>query len=135
NAGDTLSTIGQRYGVDYRDIASANGIQNPNLIQPGQRLNIASSAGRPQSDAGPGASTAYQTPIGTGAGQIPDWLSDVISKYAGDLANEPNFIRSVAAGAKGESGWDPRAVGDNGASHGLFQFNRAGGMGPAYRST
>lgn len=38
--GDTLSKIAKRYGVPggYRAVAAANGIGNPNLIYPGQRL-------------------------------------------------------------------------------------------------
>lgn len=38
--GDTLSAIGSRFGVDYKAIAAANGISNPNLIFPGQVLRI-----------------------------------------------------------------------------------------------
>lgn len=39
-AGDTLSGIGARYGVDYRKIAKDNNIANPNLIYVGQKLVI-----------------------------------------------------------------------------------------------
>ncbi len=40
-AGDTLITIGDRFGVDWRQIAAANGqIADPNLIYPGQVLKI-----------------------------------------------------------------------------------------------
>ena len=39
-AGDTLSGIGARYGVSWQAIASRNGISNPNLIYPGQKLII-----------------------------------------------------------------------------------------------
>lgn len=39
-AGDTLSEIGARYGVDYRKIAKDNNIANPNLIYVGQKLVI-----------------------------------------------------------------------------------------------
>jgi GH25 family lysozyme M1 (1,4-beta-N-acetylmuramidase) len=38
--GDTLSGIGARYGVNWRDIARVNGISNPNRIFPGQVLTI-----------------------------------------------------------------------------------------------
>src|SRR5215471_5012401 len=42
---------------------------------------------------------------------VPGWLSDLISQNApGDLANDPDFIRTVAAGAKAESGSDPNRV-------------------------
>ena len=38
--GDTLSAIGEKYGVDYMKIAEANGIDDPDLIFPGQELRI-----------------------------------------------------------------------------------------------
>ena len=40
--GDTLSAIAKQYGTTYQEIAKANGISNPNLIQVGQTLNIGS---------------------------------------------------------------------------------------------
>jgi nucleoid-associated protein YgaU len=39
-AGDTLSEIGAKYGVDYMDIARLNKIENPDLIYPGQVFTI-----------------------------------------------------------------------------------------------
>lgn len=39
-AGDTLSGIGARYGVDYNKIARDNNIANPNLIYVGQKIVI-----------------------------------------------------------------------------------------------
>lgn len=38
--GDTLSAIAKKYGTTYQKIASDNGIENPNLIYPGQKLTI-----------------------------------------------------------------------------------------------
>lgn len=38
--GDTLSEIGQRFGVNWRDIAALNHIKNPDLIYPGQVFKI-----------------------------------------------------------------------------------------------
>lgn len=38
--GDTLSAIAAKYGTTYQKIASDNGIANPNLIYPGQKLKI-----------------------------------------------------------------------------------------------
>ncbi|MFN8596027.1 MAG: LysM peptidoglycan-binding domain-containing protein [Anaerolineae bacterium] len=43
-AGDTLSSIARRYGVTAADLASANGLLNPNLIYVGQRLRIPTAA-------------------------------------------------------------------------------------------
>lgn len=39
-SGDTLSSIGSKFGVSYQKIAADNNISNPNLIHPGQVLKI-----------------------------------------------------------------------------------------------
>lgn len=39
-SGDTLSGIAAKYGTTYQALAAKNGIANPNLIYPGQKLNI-----------------------------------------------------------------------------------------------
>lgn len=41
--GDTLSGIGERFGVAWPDIASLNNIPNPDLIHPGQVFKIPNS--------------------------------------------------------------------------------------------
>ena len=38
--GDTLSEIGQQFGVPYMEIARLNNIENPDLIYPGQVFKI-----------------------------------------------------------------------------------------------
>lgn len=38
-SGDTLSGIGAKLGVDWRTLASRNGIENPNVIYPGQKIS------------------------------------------------------------------------------------------------
>ncbi|MDY4025467.1 MAG: LysM peptidoglycan-binding domain-containing protein, partial [Enterococcus avium] len=37
-SGDNLSTIAQKLGTTYSSLAQKNGIANPNLIYPGQKL-------------------------------------------------------------------------------------------------
>lgn len=39
-SGDTLSGIAAKYGTTYQKLASYNGISNPNLIHPGQKITI-----------------------------------------------------------------------------------------------
>ncbi len=46
-AGDTLYKISVQYGVDYRDLATWNGIEAPYTIYPRQRLQVASNEGQP----------------------------------------------------------------------------------------
>lgn len=41
-AGDTLSEIGAKFGVDYHEIAKLNHVKNPDLIYPGQVFTIPS---------------------------------------------------------------------------------------------
>jgi murein DD-endopeptidase MepM/ murein hydrolase activator NlpD len=43
--GDTLSGIAQRYGLNMIELATANGVINPNLIYVGQRLKVPHLAG------------------------------------------------------------------------------------------
>ena len=38
--GDTLFSIAWRYGLDYRELASANSISSPYVIYPGQKIDI-----------------------------------------------------------------------------------------------
>lgn len=42
--GDTLYTIAFRYGLDYRQLASANSISPPYTIYPGQKIDLAANA-------------------------------------------------------------------------------------------
>ncbi|HUO82108.1 MAG TPA: peptidoglycan DD-metalloendopeptidase family protein [Gammaproteobacteria bacterium] len=43
-AGDSLYAIAWRYRLDYRDLSRWNGIDNPDLIYPGQRLRLSGPA-------------------------------------------------------------------------------------------
>jgi nucleoid-associated protein YgaU len=38
--GDTLVAIAERYGVDWRHLAAANHLDNPDLIYPGQVFTV-----------------------------------------------------------------------------------------------
>lgn len=79
--GDTLEQIGSRHGVSVDALVRANGIDNPNLIYPGDVLRIPDAVGatapttRPAS-AGPAAPDAPDaSAIGAGRvtpGQLPD---------------------------------------------------------------
>ena len=42
--GDTLSAIASLYGTSYQELAAINGIDNPDLIYPGQVLQVTGSA-------------------------------------------------------------------------------------------
>ena len=49
-SGETLSEIGVRYGIPYREIAQLNKIEDPNKIFAGQRLQIPHGGQAPQYD-------------------------------------------------------------------------------------
>ena len=49
-AGDTLSKIASKYNTTYQKLAEYNGIANPNLIYPGQKIKIPSSNNSSNSD-------------------------------------------------------------------------------------
>lgn len=52
-------------------------------------------------------------------------------KYAGNLANNNEFIAIVAAATKAESGWNTKATNPNEGSTGIFQIHPIHGMDPA----
>lgn len=43
-AGDTLSQIGEWFGVRWQDLQKLNHIENPDLIFPGQEIHLASNS-------------------------------------------------------------------------------------------
>ena len=66
--GDTLSAIAKRFyghASEYRRIAAANNIANPDLIHPGQQLVIPTPTGAPDEPKRLGASSAPKATFGT----------------------------------------------------------------------
>lgn len=68
-SGDTLSGIAAQYGTTYQHLAQINGIENPNLIYPGQQIKIDGSA-----PSGSSSSTVYTVKSG-------DTLSEIAAQY------------------------------------------------------
>lgn len=59
-------------------------------------------------------------------------LIHIVQPYAGNYANDPQFMQIVATAAKAESGWNVNSEqipGSNGGGKGLWQFDFSGGMG------
>ena len=73
--GDTLSGIASRYGTTYQRLAALNNIANPNLIHPGQVLQLTGSA--PASAAQPASAPAAQTYTVVSG----DTLSGIAARY------------------------------------------------------
>lgn len=57
-SGDTLSGIAEKYNTTYQVLASINGISNPNLIYPGQKIVLPSGS---SSSKGNASSSSYYT--------------------------------------------------------------------------
>lgn len=85
-AGDTLSAIAGRFGLDWRDVASANGLADPNRIYPGQtiRLDGAGSSAPtdgPRPSEGPGAT-------GGNSGDVLAIAQRYLGRNASDLKRD-----------------------------------------------
>jgi LysM repeat protein len=56
-SGDTLSAIGERFGVDWHVLAQINQLANPNLILPGESLQIPGAGSSASAGTGPSGSS------------------------------------------------------------------------------
>lgn len=76
-SGDTLSAIANRYGMTVNALVTLNGIQNANLIYPGQSLRVA--------DSGQGSTVSQKatttTTTSTYTVRYGDTLSGIASRY------------------------------------------------------
>lgn len=65
--GDTITSIGQLYGIDWRLIASANNLAEPYVLTPGERLCIPGGTAPEvtESETGESTITARQEPTGS----------------------------------------------------------------------
>lgn len=87
-AGETLSGIAAKYGVNYQDIAKANGIANPDLIYPGQTFTIpgakAGSTPAPAPVVTPPSQSTPQstpsTPAPTSGGNPPNYAPNTVNQ-------------------------------------------------------
>lgn len=90
--GDTLSSIAKQYGTSVNELASANGISNPNLIIAGKNLTIPTSKAATQVTLDGGGSSSSSNTQNAGYTYTPfeyndynwvnqDKLDDYVSKY------------------------------------------------------
>ncbi|HET7033015.1 MAG TPA: LysM peptidoglycan-binding domain-containing protein, partial [Casimicrobiaceae bacterium] len=112
--GDTLRAIATDHGVDYRELAAFNNMENPNKIVPGQVLRIPGTA--------PGASTGVQT--------MP--LRSAPAVQSGDAASAPAATASAAAAAAGGRNTEsyktqPKAIKEPYSEQALRDVQRAAG--------
>lgn len=78
--GDTLSHIALEYGTTVQEIAKINGIQNINLIYPGQLLKITTNSNNPGSETNSMGKTYYTIRRG-------DTLSGISRRYGVSVQN------------------------------------------------
>lgn len=98
-SGDTLSGIGSRFGVSVADLASANGIPNPDLIYAGQTIVI------PKGTTSSGSSQQL-------SGSYEDMIHQVFGQYGGQAVRV----------AMCESSMNPNAYNGILGAAGLFQI-------------
>ena len=100
-SGDTLSGIATRHGVSLSALTAANPqIRNPNLIHPGQKINIPGGGKSSPPVQGPGPSTP--TPAGNATGARTAQIAESFLgrnaselKRSGDLPMNPNVPNNV----------------------------------------
>lgn len=86
NRGDTLSHIALRYGTTVQEIANVNGIQNPNLIYPGEVLRIVTNTSNHGSETNATGKTFYTIKRG-------DTLWRIANRYGTTVQNIVNWNR------------------------------------------
>ncbi len=87
--GETLSAIASRYGVPVSDLATANGIDDPDRVLAGSRLTIARTPATAQTEPPPAAPSAPTAPGASHVIRPGETLSGIAATYGvdvGDLA-------------------------------------------------
>ena len=100
--GDTLAQIALAHGIDYRDLAAWNNIENPNVIRVGQVL-VVGAPGQPGTAPSSGTGSAVTSPLMTtapvapkGAESTPTLGSTALPSGRGNTAtfkSEPKAVK------------------------------------------
>ena len=86
-SGDTLSAIASRYGMTVNALVMLNGIQNANLIYPGQVLRVA--------DSGQGSNVSQKATTATTAGTYTVRYGDTLSAIASRYGTSTSTLASI----------------------------------------
>ncbi len=97
--GDTLYSISWRYGLDYRAVASANGIASPYTIYPGQKLYLKTKAPRSAKS----TRTAKSTSSKPGTARSSSAKSTVAPKPTSNNTVVKNTSKAASTSAKSTS--------------------------------
>lgn len=124
--GETLFSIAFQHGIDYRDLAQWNSLNDPNVVQVGQRLRLTAGEGGARTTLLGAGSGVVVTPLGGGDAQppaaaqkspIPAGAAPPIAM--GGLKSEPKAVKQPAAEkappSPNATGPLPNATGQNGA--------------------
>jgi len=106
-SGETLQTIAWRHGLDTRDLARWNRLDDPDLIFVGQRLNL-TSAGAPQASVRPAASRQPPPLPPPPVLPAPSWLWPVKGPLVSTYGSGSGTGNGIGIG--GEIGQDIRAA-------------------------
>jgi LysM repeat protein len=136
-SGDNLSRIAQQHGVSLKQVLAANPQfqKNPNLIRPGQQVNIpgakdsfqpAGSSPRPGAPAQPNGAAPTQAQQGAGAtaGGSRASLQAAADRATSQAGVPASWSKSSALWTllQHESSLNPRAQNPHSTAYGLFQF-------------
>ena len=97
--GDTLYSIALEHGLDYRELALWNGLDNPGALKVGMQLRLSAPAGAAAVVAAPlkgGGGTVEARPLGTGpspAPIAPPAAATPSSAPSGAVLSEPRGVR------------------------------------------
>jgi LysM repeat protein len=129
-SGDTMSGIAARHGMSLSALVQANPqVHNPNLIYPGQRLNVRGGGSAPSPAPAPHSPSPAPAPGGGGNVSGIESRPGVKGNASQTIAffMSKGLTRAQAAGIAGnllyESGFNPSAVGDGGTSFGVAQWH------------
>ena len=86
--GDTLDAIAARFGFDLQSLMSANGIDDPTLVQVGQELRIPS----PQIETGPSIRVLPDSEFVNGPAYASFDVDSFVADYGGYLADYSEYV-------------------------------------------
>ena len=97
-SGDTLSQIAARYGTTVQEIVNLNGITNPNLIFPGEKLKIITNSNIQGQQTGDTGSIIYTVQRGNTLSQIAQKFGTTVQEIAS--VNKISNVNLIFPGEK-----------------------------------